>query len=127
MAAVARGEDVDPTTYYMRTHARLETGDERYGWVNNTLFVDQVRVSGQRYSFVYLRCVRGKPWCCERRFQSKNISFRIALTTPIHVGMTIAQSNPLTQFCPSFVAERSICKLEISLRTSLNSVVIFSL
>ena len=39
MAAVARGEDVDPTTYYMRTYARLETGDERYGWVNNTLFV----------------------------------------------------------------------------------------
>jgi len=37
--AVARGEDVDPSSYYMRTHARLETGDPRYDWVNKTLFV----------------------------------------------------------------------------------------
>lgn len=37
--AVGRGEAVDPQSYYMRTHARLETGDERYAWVNNTLFV----------------------------------------------------------------------------------------
>jgi len=39
MQAVARGEDVDPATYYMRSHARLETGDARYGWVNLSLFV----------------------------------------------------------------------------------------
>ena len=39
MAAVARGEDVPAEQYYMRTHARLETGDERYAWVNRTLFV----------------------------------------------------------------------------------------
>lgn len=39
MEAVARGEDVDPASYYMRTHARLETGDTRYDWVNRTLFV----------------------------------------------------------------------------------------
>ena len=39
MAALARGDDVDPATYYMRTHARLETGDPRYAWVNETLFV----------------------------------------------------------------------------------------
>ncbi len=37
--AVARGEDVDPSAYYMRTHARLECGDPRYEWVNRTLFV----------------------------------------------------------------------------------------
>ncbi|MCC1493212.1 DUF3237 domain-containing protein [Cognatishimia sp. F0-27] len=37
--AVARGETVDPSAYYMRTHARLETGDARYDWVNRTLFV----------------------------------------------------------------------------------------
>lgn len=36
--AIARGEDVSPDDYYMRTHARLETGDERYEWVNRTLF-----------------------------------------------------------------------------------------
>ena len=39
MQAVARGEDVSPDAYYMRTHARLETGDARYNWVNRTLFV----------------------------------------------------------------------------------------
>ncbi len=39
MQAVARGEDVDPNAYYMRTHARLETGDARYDWVNQTLFL----------------------------------------------------------------------------------------
>ncbi len=39
IAAVGRGEDVDPSEYYMRTHARLETGDERYTWVNRMLFV----------------------------------------------------------------------------------------
>lgn len=37
--AVARGQDVDPASYYMRTHARLETGDPRYEWVNRTLFL----------------------------------------------------------------------------------------
>lgn len=39
MAAVARGEDVSPDAYSMRTMAKLETGDERYEWVNRTLFV----------------------------------------------------------------------------------------
>ena len=39
LAAVARGEEVDPTQYYMRTHARLETGDTKYAWVNKTLFL----------------------------------------------------------------------------------------
>ena len=39
MEAVARGEPVDPANYYMRTHARLETGDPRYSWVNRTLFI----------------------------------------------------------------------------------------
>ncbi|WP_417686503.1 DUF3237 domain-containing protein [Roseibium sp.] len=39
LAAVGRGEDVDPSSYYMRTHARLETGDPRYAWVNRMLFV----------------------------------------------------------------------------------------
>lgn len=39
IARLAAGEDVDPNSYYMRTTARLETGDDRYGWVNHTLFV----------------------------------------------------------------------------------------
>ncbi|MGB3245868.1 MAG: DUF3237 domain-containing protein [Sulfitobacter sp.] len=39
MRNLAAGNDVPPDTYYMRTHARLETGDPRYDWVNRTLFV----------------------------------------------------------------------------------------
>ena len=36
---LAAGEDVPPGSYYMRTQARLETGDPRYAWVNRMLFV----------------------------------------------------------------------------------------
>lgn len=36
---LATGKDVPPGAYYMRTHARLETGDPRYAWINRTLFV----------------------------------------------------------------------------------------
>ncbi len=39
MKRVAAGEEVDPSSYYMRTHARLETGHPDYAWVNRTLFV----------------------------------------------------------------------------------------
>ena len=39
IAKLAAGEEVAPDQYYMRTHARLETGDARYDWVNRTLFV----------------------------------------------------------------------------------------
>jgi hypothetical protein len=39
MRKVAAGEAVDPDSYYMRTQARLETGDARYDWVNRMLFV----------------------------------------------------------------------------------------
>ncbi len=39
MQRLTAGEDVDPSSYYMRTHARLETGHPDYQWVNNTLFV----------------------------------------------------------------------------------------
>ncbi len=48
IAAIARGQEVDPATYYMRTQARLETGDARYGWINRTLFVGTgARLQGQ--------------------------------------------------------------------------------
>ena len=36
---LAAGEDVSPDSYYMRTHARLETGHSKYDWVNRMLFV----------------------------------------------------------------------------------------
>ena len=37
--SLANGDDVPASSYYMRTHARLETGDVRYSWVNRSLFV----------------------------------------------------------------------------------------
>ena len=37
--SLAQGDDVPASSYYMRTHARLETGDVRYSWVNRSLFV----------------------------------------------------------------------------------------
>jgi hypothetical protein len=39
IAALARGEDVDPALYYMRTSPRFETGDPRYAWLNARIFV----------------------------------------------------------------------------------------
>lgn len=39
LAALARGEDVDPASYYMRTTPRFETGDPRYAWLNRTIVV----------------------------------------------------------------------------------------
>lgn len=39
IAALARGEEVDPSLYYMRTHCRFETGDPRYAWLNHTICV----------------------------------------------------------------------------------------
>jgi hypothetical protein len=44
MEQLAKGEAVPPDAYYMRTHARLETGDPRYLHLNRTLFVG----TGQR-------------------------------------------------------------------------------
>ncbi|MGH1368898.1 MAG: DUF3237 domain-containing protein [Maritimibacter sp.] len=39
IAKLAQGEDVPPEDYYMRTTARLETGDARYDWVNSLVYV----------------------------------------------------------------------------------------
>jgi len=39
IAKLAAGQDVNPSEYYMRTAARLETGHEGYAWVNHTLFL----------------------------------------------------------------------------------------
>ncbi|HXK54545.1 MAG TPA: DUF3237 domain-containing protein [Hyphomicrobiales bacterium] len=55
MAAVAAGEDIDPAHYYMRTHARLETGDPRYDWVNRALFIGS---GGRRKSSVEITLYR---------------------------------------------------------------------
>ncbi|MEZ5649469.1 MAG: DUF3237 domain-containing protein [Burkholderiaceae bacterium] len=39
LAALARGEPVDPDSYYMRTFPRFETGDPRYAWLNRMIAV----------------------------------------------------------------------------------------
>lgn len=39
LAALARGEDVDPSLYSMRTQPRFETGDKRYFWLNRVIAV----------------------------------------------------------------------------------------
>jgi hypothetical protein len=44
LAALARGEAVDPKSYYMRTTPRFETGDPRYLWLNRLIAVG----SGER-------------------------------------------------------------------------------
>lgn len=39
LAALARGEHVDPARYSMRTHPRFETGDPRYHWLNRLVAI----------------------------------------------------------------------------------------
>src|ERR1700722_16366293 len=39
IAALARGESVDPSTYYFRTMARFETGHPKYEFLNRLLAV----------------------------------------------------------------------------------------
>jgi hypothetical protein len=39
MNALARGEAVDPSLYYMRTSPRFETGDARYSWLNRIICI----------------------------------------------------------------------------------------
>lgn len=39
LAALARGDAVDPSTYYMRTVPRFETGDPRYAWLNRIVAI----------------------------------------------------------------------------------------
>jgi hypothetical protein len=55
LAALARGEEVDPRTYFFRTLMRFETGAPRLDWLNRTLAVAtaerkarQVRLSAFR-------------------------------------------------------------------------------
>jgi hypothetical protein len=39
LAAIARGEQVDPSKYYFRATPIFETGDKRYAWLNRTIAV----------------------------------------------------------------------------------------
>jgi hypothetical protein len=44
LAAVAGERSSDYDQHYFRTAPRLETGDERYAWVNQTVFVAEGRI-----------------------------------------------------------------------------------
>jgi hypothetical protein len=39
MARLARGEDVDPASYFFRTAIRFETGDAELAWLNKALAI----------------------------------------------------------------------------------------
>ena len=39
LAAIARGEQVDPTKYYFRAAPVFETGDKKYAWLNRIICV----------------------------------------------------------------------------------------
>jgi hypothetical protein len=39
LAALGRGEDVDPAKYFFRTALRFETGDAKLGWLNRTMAI----------------------------------------------------------------------------------------
>jgi hypothetical protein len=39
LAALGRGEDVDPSKYFFRTAMRFETGDAKLAWLNKTMAV----------------------------------------------------------------------------------------
>jgi len=39
VAALGRGEDVDPARYYFRVTMQFETASQRYGWLNRTIGV----------------------------------------------------------------------------------------
>lgn len=45
-ARMAAGEEVASSEYYMRTAIRLETGDDRYAWVNRSIFLASGGKSG---------------------------------------------------------------------------------
>jgi hypothetical protein len=47
MAAIGSTDETSYDDQYFRTAPRLETGDERYAWVNQTVFVARGRISSK--------------------------------------------------------------------------------
>ena len=55
-----RGTDSSAGEQYFFTNPRLETGDERYAWVNQTMFLAQGRISpGPRVDYTVYRVTVG--------------------------------------------------------------------
>jgi hypothetical protein len=55
VAASAPGRETGFDDQYFRTVTRLETGDERYAWVNQTIFVGQGRITGSGVEYEVYR------------------------------------------------------------------------
>jgi hypothetical protein len=48
LAALARGEEVDPATYFFRTITRFETGAPYLEWLNRTIAVASAERKARR-------------------------------------------------------------------------------
>ena len=48
MAAIMRGEPVDPALIYCRTHPVFDTSSETYAWLNRTMFAGDARREPKR-------------------------------------------------------------------------------
>ena len=56
MSSMASGEGTDFGDQYFFTNPRIETGDERYAWLNKTFFVGQGRFRpNQRVEYRVMR------------------------------------------------------------------------
>lgn len=55
MAATGTTEETSFDDQYFRTTPRLETGDERYSWVNHTMFVARGRMSAKGVEYEVFR------------------------------------------------------------------------
>jgi hypothetical protein len=57
LAALARGDEVDPARYYFRTAPRFETGHEKYAFLNRTLAIATAnrKAAGPIYSIFEVR------------------------------------------------------------------------
>lgn len=56
-AALSEGADCDYGQTHFFTQPRMETGDERYKWVNQVVAVSQGRVMGGRVEYKVFQCV----------------------------------------------------------------------
>lgn len=55
MAAIGSTEETSYDDQYFRTAPRLETGDDRYAWVNQTVFVARGRISSKGVEYEVFR------------------------------------------------------------------------
>jgi hypothetical protein len=55
MAAMASADETTFDDQYFRATPRLETGDDRYSWVNQTLFVSRGRISARGVEYEVYR------------------------------------------------------------------------